>query len=75
MKLSKYLGLGLMGIACIIFYFCFFVIAPYVASTIPQGEWHNFLGVLVYVGIAYLGGIGLPIGLFIFGIVIMVIED
>ncbi len=51
-----------------LFYGLFFQLAPYVVSVVPPGEWHNFVGALVYIVIAYFGGIGVPLVFSIWGI-------
>ena len=48
-------------IAFAVFYLAFFVIAPAIAQTIPAGDWHQLGVVLVYVFIAWGGGIALPL--------------
>lgn len=42
----KVLGLGLIGIAVAIFYGVFFCFAPFVANTIPVGEWQHFIQIV-----------------------------
>ena len=71
MKASTFIGTLLMALAVGIFYLCFFIIAPLVASTIPEGVWHLFLSCIVYGVIAYFGGIGIPLGMMIAGIIIL----
>ena len=58
----------MFGIAGGIFWGAFFKLAPMIANTIPSGDWHSFLSILVYVVIGYLGGIGIPLVLIFLGI-------
>jgi hypothetical protein len=48
-------------IALGVFYLAFFQIAPWMVHLLPPGPWHGILTIGVYILIAYLGGIGLPI--------------
>ena len=61
-----------MIFAVAIFFLCFFVLAPFVCSLIPQGDYKKIFDFLVYVLIAYAGGIVVPLVLFIHGIVLLV---
>jgi hypothetical protein len=58
-------------IAFAIFYLCFFVAAPAVCSNIT-GEFKGFLDFIVYVAIAWLGGVAFPITVGIFGTIFFV---
>lgn len=48
-------------IAGLIFWAAFFVAAPWVQSLIPAGDWKQILDVIVYIVVAWLGGIGIPL--------------
>ena len=64
----KIFGLVLMALAVIIFWLCFFRLAPYVAGTIPVGEWQSFFQTVVYIVVGWFGGVGVPLGLFFGGL-------
>lgn len=68
----KYLGLSLMAVAGVIFYFAFFCLAPAASSAIPAGAWQHFVQIIVYIVIAYFGGIGIPLVLLIGGLIIFI---
>lgn len=66
--MSKIIGAILCFLSVIIFYCAFFLLAPFIASTIPNGEWHNLFVIITYAIVAYFGGIGIPLFLLIVGI-------
>lgn len=68
----RYLGTFLIVLGFSIFYFAFFKAAPYIATLIPQGEWHNLASIGVYAIVAYIGGFGLPIVLIVLGVVMLI---
>ena len=49
------------AVAFLVFWLCFFVAAPAVASLIPHSDWKGFLDFVIYALIAYFGGIALPL--------------
>lgn len=59
-KKMVYLLLDLVFVGWL-FYLVFFVAAPAGVALIPQSPWHSLLSFFVYIIIAYIGGIGLPI--------------
>lgn len=65
------LGWAIIATAAGVFYGVFFKLAPTLAAAIPAGTWAPFLKIVVYVILGYVGGIGLPIGLLIWGILIL----
>jgi hypothetical protein len=65
----KTLGLVVMATAILIFYLIFFQLAPWIAGLIPAGDWTPFLRFLVYIAVAWIGGIALPIGILILGFI------
>ena len=60
------------GLAGVVFYCAFFALAPKLMSIIPNGPWKPLAGFVIYVLVAYFGGIGLPIAIACFGIAIAV---
>ena len=64
-------GVSLIALAIGLFYGIFFKLTPYIASTIPSGDWHNFLSIVVYCIIGYFGGIALPISIAIIGVLVL----
>jgi hypothetical protein len=44
-----------------LFWLSFFVVAPSLAYAIPSSAWKPFLDFVIYVVIAYIGGIGIPL--------------
>ena len=70
----KVFGFSLISIAIIIFYVLFFKLAPYVASVIPAGEWHQLGAILVYIVIGYCGGLVLPLCIFVYGVFMLIVS-
>jgi hypothetical protein len=56
-----------IGPAFVSVWLLFGKLAPYIVSVIPNGEYHKLFGVLVYIAIALLGGIEIPIICLIIG--------
>ncbi len=71
-SIIKIFGIALIMISILLFWLVFFKLAPWISSTIPAGSWHSFLTILVYVGIAWIGGIGLPLIIMITGIYLFI---
>jgi hypothetical protein len=66
-------GIGISWfLAGILFWLCFFILAPAVAKAIPPSEWKPLLDFVVYGVIAYFGGIGVPLIIGIFGSVFVI---
>jgi hypothetical protein len=63
-----------IGLAIAMFYGFFFELAPWLAGMLPQGEWNGVMTIVVYALVAYFGGLGLPIMLIGFGIMLYVNE-
>lgn len=55
-------------IAGLIFYGCFFCLAPFICGNIPVGEWKGLLDIVVYGLIAWFGGVGIPLAIVVIGI-------
>lgn len=58
--------------ACVaagVFYLAFFLVAPFVSGLIPDSDWKGLLDLIVYVGIAWLGGIGVPLTILFLGFI------
>ena len=64
----RLLGIGFMVASIGIFYGIFFCFAPYVSSCIPAGEWHKLAEIVVYIFLAWIGGVVLPFVLFVSGV-------
>ena len=64
----KFLGyITSLCLAVVVFHAIFFQLAPYIAGMIPAGEWHRLVTLVIYVVIAWCGGIVIPIWIFIIG--------
>lgn len=61
----------LLIIAAAIFYLAFCCLAPYIVNTIPAGPYHGFITTLIYVIIGWCGGIGLPVILAIYAVILL----
>jgi hypothetical protein len=62
MAFLRVLGITLSwAIAGLIFWLCFFILAPLISNAIPAGDWHKLASILVYISIAWFGGVGIPI--------------
>lgn len=69
--MNKIIGILISAVmASTTFYEIFFKFAPYVGAAIPPGEWHQLLTLAAYIGIAWFGGIAIPVSIFIIGLMI-----
>jgi len=63
----KIIGILIIAFAVCLFYVLFFKFAPYIGSLLPSTDWTPFLKFLVYVVVAWLGGILIPVVLLFLG--------
>jgi hypothetical protein len=63
----------LLVLAVGIFYGAFFKVAPWLCTLLPNNDWQKILSAVIYFVVAYVGGIGLPIGLVVWAIIAFVI--
>ena len=54
-----------------VFYGFFFKLAPYMCTLIPPGQWQSMIKVVVYIVVAYSGGIGIPMVLAFYGLMLI----
>jgi hypothetical protein len=73
--MKRLIGLCLLALAGAVFYAAFFKLAPYLTSLIPMGAYHNVLTVAIYIAIGYIGGIGIPLSLVIYGFVLLLYTE
>lgn len=71
----KIFGLVLILLGVIIFWFCFWVAAPYVQSLIPISQWKGLIDLIIYILIAWAGGVGLPLALIFQGAFITAVSE
>ena len=64
----KGLGISLVSLAGLVFWLCFFKLAPLVTGALPPSEWSGILEIIIYILVGYLGGIGIPLALCFIGI-------
>jgi hypothetical protein len=50
-------GLLALAVGMVPFYLIFFKLAPWLCSLLPAGEWTPILKVVVFIAVAYFGGI------------------
>ncbi len=73
MIIPRILGIfGVIAVAATVFYGAFFKLAPYIGSVLPASNWTPFLKVLVYILIAWFGGVAVPIWILCFGMITVV---
>lgn len=66
-------GAVLLALAVAVFYGAFFKLAPWLVSLIPiHSDWYSILKIVIYIGIGYLGGIGVPLALVIWGFIFLI---
>lgn len=61
-------GLFISCIGVLSFWAIFFKLAPYVVSLIPKSDWSAMISFLTYILIAWIGGVTIPLMIFICGI-------
>ena len=50
----------------------FFKLAPYINAHVPPGEWQKLIQIGAYFVVAAFGGVGLPIVIVFFSIIILI---
>ena len=69
----KVVAIALFLAAIGIFYGAFFKLAPYLAAALPAGDWNKILTFIVYALIGNLGGIGIPLAMIVWAIMLFFI--
>lgn len=70
--MGKLFGSALIVLSGVCFYLAFFVLSPRIISLLPQNDLYKIFKVLVYLIVGYCGGFGIPLGLAVLGIYIII---
>jgi hypothetical protein len=61
-----------IAVAIFIFWLLVFVLGDYISSLIPNNEWHKLISFMIKIVICYSGGIAIPLGIILLGIMIWI---